>query len=66
MQPEKAAVVRGWMTKAAGDLRGACIDLDADPPFVEDALFHCQQAAEKSPQGIPHCARYALQENSRS
>lgn len=29
-------------------MRGAHIDLDADPPLIEDALFHCQQAAEKS------------------
>lgn len=48
MQPEKAAAVRGWLSKAANDLRGAHIDLDADPPLIEDALFHCQQAAEKS------------------
>jgi HEPN domain-containing protein len=48
MQPDKAAVVRGWLSKAANDLRGAHIDLDADPPLIEDALFHCQQAAEKS------------------
>ena len=48
MQPDKAAVVRSWLSKAASDLRGAHIDLEADPPLIEDALFHCQQAAEKS------------------
>lgn len=48
MQPDKAAAVRGWLNKAANGLRGAHIDLDADPPLIEDALFHCQQAAEKS------------------
>ncbi len=48
MQPDKAAVVRGWLSKAANDVRGARIDLEADPPLIEDALFHCQQAAEKS------------------
>ena len=48
MQPEKAATVKGWLTKAANDLRGARIDLDAEPPLVEDALFHCQQAVEKA------------------
>jgi HEPN domain-containing protein len=48
MQPEKAAIVKGWLRKAANDLRGARIDLEADPPLVEDALFHCQQAAEKA------------------
>jgi HEPN domain-containing protein len=30
------------------DLRSAQVDLTADPPLIEDALFHCQQAAEKS------------------
>lgn len=48
MQPDKAAGVRGWLSKAANDVRGAHIDLDANPPLIEDALFHCQQAAEKS------------------
>jgi len=52
MQPEKAAAVRGWLSKAADDLRGARIDLDANPPFIEDALFHCQQAAEKALKGF--------------
>ncbi|MGQ0812666.1 MAG: HEPN domain-containing protein [Nitrospiraceae bacterium] len=52
MQPDKAAVVRGWLGKAANDLRGAHIDLDADPPLIEDALFHCQQAAEKTLKGF--------------
>jgi HEPN domain-containing protein len=40
--------VRAWLTKAAIDLRGAEIDLEAEPPLLEDALFHCQQAVEKS------------------
>lgn len=52
MQPDKAAAVRGWQSKAANDLRGAHIDLDADPPLIEDALFHCQQAAEKTLKGF--------------
>ena len=52
MQPETAAVVRGWLIKAANDLRGARIDLEANPPLIEDALFHCQQAAEKTMKGF--------------
>ncbi len=52
MQPEKLAEVRSWLKKAANDLRGADIDLAASPPFIEDMLFHCQQAAEKSMQGF--------------
>jgi len=46
--PILSADVHSWLLKAAADLRGAEIDLAADPPLVEDALFHCQQAAEKS------------------
>ena len=52
MQPEKLAEVRSWLKKAAGDLRGADIDMAASPPFIEDMLFHCQQAAEKTMKGF--------------
>ena len=52
MQPEKLAEVRSWLKKAASDLRGADIDLAASPPFIEDMLFHCQQAAEKTLKGF--------------
>ena len=47
-ETERAAEAREWLVKAAVDLRGAHIDLDATPPLLEDALFHCQQAVEKS------------------
>ena len=47
MHPEKLAEVRSWLKKAASDLRGADIDLAASPPFIEDMLFHCQQAMER-------------------
>jgi HEPN domain-containing protein len=52
MQPETEAEARAWFQKAANDLRGADIDLTANPPLIEDALFHCQQAAEKSMKGF--------------
>lgn len=41
----RVAETREWLQKAALDLRGARIDLDARPPLLEDALFHCQQAS---------------------
>ena len=44
----RVADTRGWLLKAADDLRGAEIDLAAEPPLTGDALFHCQQAAEKA------------------
>jgi HEPN domain-containing protein len=52
MQPDALAEARAWFQKAANDLRGADIDLAASPPLVEDALFHCQQAAEKAMKGF--------------
>jgi len=52
MQPEKMAEVRAWLTKEADDLRGADLDLAAAPPLIKDALFHCQQAAEKAMKGF--------------
>jgi HEPN domain-containing protein len=48
MSPDKLAEARGWLTKAKEDLRGAEVDLGASPPLSGDALFHCQQAAEKA------------------
>ena len=46
--PERVVEVKAWLIKAANDLRAAQIDLDADPPLIEDSLFHCQQTVEKS------------------
>jgi HEPN domain-containing protein len=47
-ESERAAEAREWLLKVALDLRGARLDLDATPPLLEDALFHCQQAVEKA------------------
>lgn len=52
MQPETAAEAKAWFMKANNDLRGGEIDLAADPPLIEDALFHCQQAVEKAMKGF--------------
>ena len=45
--PTRIADTKAWLTKAAHDLRRVEILLAADPPDVEGAVFHCQQAAEK-------------------
>lgn len=47
--PQKVAETRDWLIKADHDLRAAeaMIDL-VDPPLSDVAVFHCQQAAEKS------------------
>jgi HEPN domain-containing protein len=46
--PVRVADTRAWLEKAVMDLRSARVDLDAAPPIVGDALFHCQQAVEKT------------------
>lgn len=46
--PLRAADARAWLAKAALDLRSARADLAASPPIRGDALFHCQQAVEKT------------------
>ncbi len=48
LDPVLLADTRGWLQKAAQDVRGGEIDLAAIPPLLEDAVFHCQQVAEKS------------------
>ena len=54
MQLDSARVedVRAWLTKASQDLRRVEVLLAAAPPDLEDALFHCQQAAEKAFKGF--------------
>ena len=52
LDPVRVEETRFWFLKARADLRGVRVDLDADPPLVEDALFHAQQAAEKAEKGF--------------
>jgi HEPN domain-containing protein len=46
--PELVGETRSWLTKGASDLEAATHDLRADPPLLEDILFHAQQAVEKT------------------
>ncbi len=48
LDPERASECRSWLTQAVSDL-GAAKKLGAgDNPFLGQALFFCQQAAEKA------------------
>jgi HEPN domain-containing protein len=47
LDPVRCAEVRAWLERAEADLAAARVDLGASPPLAEDAVFHCQQAAEK-------------------
>ena len=49
--PVRVAEAQGWVAKARDDVRGAKIDLEAEPPLLTDSLFHCQQAVEKALKG---------------
>jgi len=53
-QPDELRLrdAREWLDRAEEDLRNAEHDLAAQPPFVRDALFHAQQAVEKSSKGL--------------
>ena len=53
LDPALREELRAWMGKARNDLRGIAVDLAAEPPLLEDALFHCQQVAEKSLKAFP-------------
>ncbi len=46
--PALVSETEAWFKKAATDLRAAEHALLAQPPLLEDLLFHCQQASEKS------------------
>jgi len=48
----RVAEARGWLVKAAKDLRAADHDRTASPPLLEDVAFHAQQAAEKALKGF--------------
>ncbi len=50
--PELVAETRGWFQRAAHDLGAGRIDLTAEPALTGDAVFHAQQAAEKSMKGF--------------
>jgi HEPN domain-containing protein len=45
-------LVKMWLDRARMDIRSAQVDLSAQPPIIEDACFHCQQAVEKILKGF--------------
>lgn len=52
LDPEFVAETRAWLVKAANDLRAAEVLGNPDLGLAGDALFHCQQAAEKTLKGF--------------
>jgi HEPN domain-containing protein len=48
LDPEKIAECQAWLRRARNDLDSAAILLEAPEPRPDSAVFHCQQAVEKS------------------
>jgi HEPN domain-containing protein len=50
--PEFVAEARAWLVKANSDLRSAELIAGSDSALAGNALYHCQQAAEKTLKGF--------------
>jgi HEPN domain-containing protein len=48
MDEAEFELVRDWLTRADHDLRSARILVSQEDPLLDTAIYHCQQAAEKS------------------
>jgi HEPN domain-containing protein len=48
MDEAKAHEIQQWLFKAGQDLRSARRLFTDDPPILDTAAYHCQQAAEKA------------------
>lgn len=48
MDEAKAREIRQWLFKARHDLRSAKRLFTDEPPILDTAAYHCQQAAEKA------------------
>lgn len=51
-EPLRRSNTRQWLLLAKEDLNNAHYDLEADPPFLRNALFQSQQAVEKALKGF--------------
>ena len=47
MNEEKHIEVRNWLIKSQHDLGSARRLMEGDEPYLDTAVYHCQQAAEK-------------------
>jgi len=50
--PVRAADTRAWLRKALLDLQAGEFELGGDVSLAADAVFHAQQAVEKSMKGF--------------
>jgi HEPN domain-containing protein len=52
MDESKINLVRSWLTKAQHDLSSAERLADGPNPILDTAIYHCQQAVEKTLKGF--------------
>ncbi len=52
MDETKSDLVKAWLLKAQRDLIAARKLSGEDEPFLDIAIYHCQQAAEKAIKGF--------------
>lgn len=48
----KRQLVRNWLTRAQHDLMSARVLAASEPPLLDTAVYHCQQAAERAVKGF--------------
>jgi HEPN domain-containing protein len=48
MNEEKRTEVRNWLIKSQHDLGSARRLMEGEEPYLDTAVYHCQQAAEKA------------------
>lgn len=48
MNDEKLRQIRNWLHKSNSDLGSAQRLLEAPHPYLDTAVYHCQQAVEKA------------------
>lgn len=51
MTDAKSQLVQNWLIKAQHDLASARVLAASNPPLLDTAIYHCQQAAEKVVKG---------------
>lgn len=60
MGEAKTHEIRQWLFKARHDLRSAKRLFTDEPPILDTAAYHCQQAAEKA---LKACTKFNFQKS---
>jgi HEPN domain-containing protein len=47
-ETNRLAETSAWLQRTSQDMRAAAHGLKAEPPLLDDVVFHCQQACEKA------------------